>query len=204
MPQVKEREKRRQRASTSGTIRYGLADSPLGRLLLAATDKGICALRFGDDDAVLEDEVRGEHSLREFARDDAALRPWIETVVRYLEGGRPELDLPLDVPGTDFQRRVWRKLQAIPYGRTKSYGDIARAIGRPKAMRAVGQACGRNPVPIIVPCHRVLRGHGQLGGFSMGLERKKFLLALEGSVTTSGRRNVQRISDSRHQETDPE
>lgn len=181
MLQLKKRVRKSQRTSEPGAIRFGLCDSPLGRLLLAATDKGICAIRFGEDDPALEDELHGEYRRREIERDDASLRPWIDAIVHYLEGGRPDLDLPLDVPGTPFQRRVWRQLQAIPYGSTKSYGEVARAIGRPLAVRAVGQACGKNHVPIIVPCHRVLRGHGQLGGFSMGLDRKRFLLELEKS-----------------------
>jgi AraC family transcriptional regulator, regulatory protein of adaptative response / methylated-DNA-[protein]-cysteine methyltransferase len=166
-------------AGNSTTIRFGLADSPLGRMLLAATVKGICSLRFDDDDQALENNLHGEHPGAQFERNDAALRSWMDDIVLHLEGGKPYLRLPLDVRGTEFQQRVWRELQAIPYGSTKSYGEVARAIGRPKAVRAVGQACGRNPVAVVVPCHRVLRGHGELGGFALGLQRKQFLLDTE-------------------------
>jgi AraC family transcriptional regulator of adaptative response/methylated-DNA-[protein]-cysteine methyltransferase len=182
MLQLKERVKKRQRSVPFATIRFALADSLLGRLMLAATDKGICAIRFGDDNPALEEELHSEYPRAEMVRDDASLRSWTDAIVSYLEGSQRELDLPLDVQGTPFQQCVWRELQAIPYGTTKSYGEVARAIGRPRAVRAVGQACGRNHVPLIVPCHRVLRGRGQLGGFSMGLDRKKFLLALEKSA----------------------
>ncbi len=182
-----ERSTRRPRseAARPTTLRFGLADSRLGRMMLAATEKGICAVRFGDDDQALEKQLRSEHPGVKIERDDSSLQPWLDEIVLHLEGRNPDLRLPLDVHGTEFQQRVWRELQSIPYGSTRSYGEVARAIGRPKAVRAVGQACGRNPVAIVVPCHRVLRGHGQLGGFYWGLERKKFLLDMEKSTVVS-------------------
>jgi AraC family transcriptional regulator, regulatory protein of adaptative response / methylated-DNA-[protein]-cysteine methyltransferase len=176
---VKERSSKTRRAAKPTSIRFTLADSPLGRMLLAATGKGICAVRFGEDDENLEEDLRTEHATADIERDDASLGPWVDVIVEHLEGRQPALDLPVDVPGTAFQKAVWNELRRIPYGSTKSYGEVARAIGRPKAVRAVGQACACNPVAIVVPCHRVLRGHGQLGGFYWGLERKKFLLEME-------------------------
>jgi O-6-methylguanine DNA methyltransferase len=112
----------------------------------------------------------------EIERDDAALEGWAGALQRNLEGSEPDLDLPLDIRATSFQRRVWEALRAIPYGETRTYGEIAAAVGSPRAARAVGQACGANPVSIIVPCHRVVAEGGKLGGYGWGLERKRWLL----------------------------
>lgn len=160
-------------------IRYTLAPCPLGRLLLAATERGICAVEVGDRDADLEARLRAEYPAAAIERNDAPLRVWVEELRQHLEGERPHLDLPLDLRATAFQRRVWQELRAIPYGSTRSYGQVAGAMGRPKAVRAVAQACAANPVALIVPCHRVIRGDGSLGGYRGGLERKKKLLKRE-------------------------
>ncbi len=162
------------------SIRYTITDSPLGRLLLAATDRGICRVALGDSDIALEAALRGEYPRaiirRETNRD---LQGWLESVLRHLRGELKRLELPTDILATAFERRVWQELQAIPYGSTRSYAEVAQAIGRPKAVRAVARACATNPVALVVPCHRVVRKDGSLGGYRWGLERKRALLAAE-------------------------
>jgi len=143
--------------------RYFLTDCPLGRLLVAATEHGVCAISLGDADAPLEAFLAAEYPAADVCRDDAGLRSWVEEVVRHLQGRQTDLDLPLDVPATPFQTRVWQELRAIPYGRTRTYRAIAAAIGRPAAVRAVARACATNPVAVVVPCHRVVRSDGGLG-----------------------------------------
>jgi AraC family transcriptional regulator of adaptative response/methylated-DNA-[protein]-cysteine methyltransferase len=157
-------------------IRYTLFTCPLGRMLLAAAERGICAVCLGDDDATLEAELAGVYPVAEAWRDDAGLQPWADDVLNYLNGQEPRLDLPIHVAATAFQRRVWRELLAIPHGRTRSYSEVARALGRPTAARAVARACAANPVALLIPCHRVVREGGGLGGYHWGLERKKALL----------------------------
>ncbi len=161
------------------SIHYTVADCPLGRLLLAGTARGICAVYLGDSDAQLEAELTSEFPAAMVQREDAELSAWVSAIVNHLRGRQPHLDLPLDVQATAFQWRVWQELRTIPYGSTRSYSDIARAIGRPKAVRAVASACAANPVSIIVPCHRVLREDGNLGGYRWGIERKQKLLDQE-------------------------
>jgi AraC family transcriptional regulator, regulatory protein of adaptative response / methylated-DNA-[protein]-cysteine methyltransferase len=160
-------------------IRYTLLACPLGRLLLAATPRGICAVYLGDADADLEARLRREYPEAEVRRDDAGLSPWSDELLRHLDGRQPHLDLPLDVQATAFQWRVWQALRAIPYGSTRSYGEIARAIGQPAAARAVARACATNPVAVLIPCHRVVREDGGLGGYYWGVERKQALLDRE-------------------------
>ncbi|HYT87667.1 MAG TPA: methylated-DNA--[protein]-cysteine S-methyltransferase [Gemmataceae bacterium] len=161
------------------SIRYTLADSPLGRLLLAATEQGVCAVCIGDVDRVLEDSLRGEYPEAELARDDTALCPWLGELLEHLAGERPHLQLPVDVQATAFQWRVWQELAAIPYGETRTYQEVAKAVGRPKAVRAVARACATNPVAVLIPCHRVVRTDGGLGGYRWGLGRKKALIERE-------------------------
>ena len=161
------------------TVRYHTADSPLGRLLVAGTERGVCAVRLGDSDAELGVSLRKEFPHASIEPDAGALGDWVSQILEHLRGVRPRLDLPLDVQGTAFQCRVWRALREIAYGSTRTYGDIARAIGQPLAVRAVGNACGRNPVPIVIPCHRVVRSNGDLGGYGLGVERKRVLLEQE-------------------------
>jgi AraC family transcriptional regulator of adaptative response/methylated-DNA-[protein]-cysteine methyltransferase len=133
----------------------------------------------GDDDAELERILRAEYFAAQIVQDDGTLAGWLGKLVTHLDGRQPHLDLPLDVRATAFQCRVWEELRRIPYGDTRSYGDIAAALGQPDAVRAVGSACAANPVSIIVPCHRVLRSDGDLGGYRWGLARKRALLERE-------------------------
>ena len=160
-------------------ITYAVTDSALGRLLVGATKRGIAAIYFGDDDDALEQTLASEFPAARRSRDDAGLGAWIAPLIAHLEGRQPHLELPLDVRATAFQRQVWEALRAIPPGETRSYGDVARAIGRPKAVRAVARACAANPVAVVVPCHRVVREDGSLGGYRWGIERKQALLETE-------------------------
>ena len=167
------------RGANGVRIGYTVADSPIGRMLVAATDKGVCCIRFGDSGKVLEDGLRAEYREADLRRDEETLRPWVEELLRHLRGEQPEIRLPLDVRATAFQRRVWDYLQAMLYGSTATYGEIARALGQPTAARAVARACATNPVAVAIPCHRVVREDGDLGGYRWGLGRKKALLELE-------------------------
>ncbi|WP_421708232.1 methylated-DNA--[protein]-cysteine S-methyltransferase [Algihabitans sp.] len=161
-------------------IVYSIAGSPLGRLLAAATDRGLCFLALGDDDATLEAELRGEFPAADsIERDDPAIQDSLEVLMAYLAGATPHLDLPLDVRATAFQRRVWNELIAIPYGETRTYREIAELLGRPNAWRAVGRACAINPVSLVIPCHRALREDGNLAGYRWGVTRKAELLTRE-------------------------
>ncbi|HEX4960409.1 MAG TPA: bifunctional DNA-binding transcriptional regulator/O6-methylguanine-DNA methyltransferase Ada [Thermoanaerobaculia bacterium] len=160
-------------------IRYITAPSAFGRLLVAATDKGICAVTLGDDDAALEAALRREYPNAQVERDDAALQGWLERVRPVMEGQPGAADLPLDLQATAFQWRVWRALQEIPRGETRTYGEVAAALGHPQAARAVARACASNRVALVVPCHRVVRGDGEAGGYRWGEERKKRILAEE-------------------------
>ena len=160
-------------------IAYTIAESPFGRILVAGTERGVCAVRLGDDDAALEAELGAEFPAAEVRRDDAALGEWAGAILAHVAGEQPHLDLPLDVRATAFQWRVWEALRAIPYGATRSYSEVARSIGQPTAARAVAQACASNPVALVVPCHRVVREGGELGGYRWGVERKSVLLKRE-------------------------
>ncbi len=161
-------------------IAFGLTDSPLGRLLVAATGRGICFVGLGEKDADLENELRQEFPAAEaLERDELAVEAALAAVVDYLEGAMPHVELPLDVQATAFQRRVWEELLAIPAGETKTYSEIAEALGLGRAQRAVGSACARNPVSLLIPCHRAVREDGHLGGYRWGLSRKEQLLRKE-------------------------
>ncbi|HTU90579.1 MAG TPA: methylated-DNA--[protein]-cysteine S-methyltransferase [Gemmataceae bacterium] len=160
-------------------IRFTITRCCLGRLLLAGTEEGIRAVYLGDSDCQLEAELASEFPAAAVRRNDAGLNAWANVLVNHLSGRQPCLDLPLDVRATAFQQRVWQELRAIPYGSTRSYRDIARALGRPNAVRAVARACATNPVSLVIPCHRVVRSDGGLGGYRWGLERKQALLAQE-------------------------
>jgi AraC family transcriptional regulator of adaptative response/methylated-DNA-[protein]-cysteine methyltransferase len=170
------------RGAIGTPIHFTCADSPLGRMLVAATPKGICAVRFGHSDAELEQGLRREYPFAVRKRDDGALAGYCKTLVEYLRGEKRDATLPLDIQATAFQRRVWRYLQAIPRGATRSYGQVARALGEPSAARAVARACATNPVAVVIPCHRVTRGDGDLGGYRWGVMRKRKLLATEHAV----------------------
>lgn len=167
-------------------IAYATASSPLGHILVAATTRGVCSVRFGESAAELEAACRREFPAAAVRRDDASLGPWVDAVVAYLDGRQASLDLPVDVRATAFQARVWQALLAIPCGSTRSYGDVAAAIGQPAAVRAVARACAENPVPLIIPCHRVVRRSGEPGGYRWGAERKRALLEREARAVASG------------------
>jgi len=175
-----------QRGGPGARVRYTPVSCPLGRLLLAATERGVCFVCLGADDAALEAALRAEYGAAEIRRDDGGLNPWADDLLAHLDGRLPHVDLPIDVRATAFQRRVWQELLAIPYGGTRTYSEIARALGRPTAARAVARACATNPVAVLIPCHRVLREGGGLGGYRWGLERKQALL--EGERAAAGLR----------------
>lgn len=160
-------------------VRYAITNSPLGYMLVAATERGVCFVALGDQPVNVTDALTAELPAAELRRDDTALAPWLAEIVAHLEGREPHLDLPIDVRATAFQEQVWQALRSIPAGTTRTYGEIAQAIGKPGAARAVGQACGSNPIALIVPCHRVVAGGGTIGGYRWGVERKRSLLAAE-------------------------
>ncbi len=160
-------------------IRYTIASCPLGRLLVAATPRGICSVCLGASDRMLRLALRREYPRAEIRKDGVELRGYLRALLRYLHGAERQLALPLDVQATAFQERVWAALRRIPYGATRTYSQVARSIGRPGATRAVARACATNPACIIVPCHRVVRSDGGLGGYRWGIERKQALLDRE-------------------------
>jgi len=160
-------------------VRYDVMDTPAGMLLVGATAKGVCVIRFGDSAKELEESMREEFRAADLRRDAEFLAPWADQLRAHLCGRLPKLDVPLDIQATAFQRRVWEYLQTIPYGSTQSYGEIAKAIRQPRAARAVARACASNPVAVIIPCHRVVRGDGVSGGYRWGEERKRKLLGME-------------------------
>ncbi|MBA3730136.1 MAG: methylated-DNA--[protein]-cysteine S-methyltransferase, partial [Sphingomonas sp.] len=158
------------------TIRFVIATSSLGPLLVAATPKGICRLTFDEDEIAL----RRRFPNADIRPDDGTIAEWVEGALTAIKSPSAARELPIDVRGTAFQEAVWRELRRIPLGQTRSYGDIAKAVGQPNAVRAVGTANGANPVAVLVPCHRVIRSDGSLGGYAGGLERKRQLLDAEG------------------------
>jgi AraC family transcriptional regulator of adaptative response/methylated-DNA-[protein]-cysteine methyltransferase len=158
------------------TVRWTTFDSPLGQMLIAATEKGICRLTFDDSEASL----RRLFPNATIVHDDGGLKQLVEGALAAIERPAAAPELPIDVAGTAFQEAVWRELRKIPLGETRSYAEIAAAIGQPKAVRAVGTANGDNHVAVLIPCHRVIRSDGSLGGYGGGIERKKKLLAAEG------------------------
>lgn len=160
-------------------IGYTIVPSALGKLLVAATARGVAYVALDDRNAPLEARLREEFPAAAIARDDKGLARYVRPLTRYLDGRAADIDLPVDVRATAFQRRVWDALKDIPLGETRTYKEIARKLGDPKAARAVGSACGRNPVSLIVPCHRAVREDGGLGGYAWGLPRKEKLLAAE-------------------------
>lgn len=167
------------RGAIAASIRYLCADSPLGRMLIAATDRGICAIQFAASDGELLEGLKREFPFAARKSDGGGLQSWVSALLQHMRGKNLDSSLPLDIRATAFQRRVWAYLQSIPFGKTKSYSQVAKAIGNPKAHRAVARACATNPVAVAIPCHRVVREDGSLGGYRWGLERKKTLLAME-------------------------
>jgi AraC family transcriptional regulator, regulatory protein of adaptative response / methylated-DNA-[protein]-cysteine methyltransferase len=160
-------------------IRYAVAACALGWVIVAATRTGLCAIEFDESAAALEARIRERFPQACFEPADAEFQQWIGAVLRYLEQPRGVLELPLDVQGTVFQRRVWQALQTIPAGQTASYAEIAGRIGQPGAARAVAHACAGNPVALAIPCHRAVRADGRLAGYRWGVARKAALLRRE-------------------------
>lgn len=165
------------------SISYASIDTAAGRMMIGATDRGLCFVQFGESEEELLDKLRSEYPA---AHVEAMRKPyseqwrlWMDALARHLKGSQPRLDLPLDIRATAFQMRVWQYLQTIPYGEVQSYSEVAAGIGRPGSARAVAQACATNRVAIVIPCHRVIRGNGELGGYRWGLERKRVLLDRE-------------------------
>jgi AraC family transcriptional regulator of adaptative response/methylated-DNA-[protein]-cysteine methyltransferase len=163
-------------------VQYTIVDSPngaLGRLLVAATPRGVCAVAMGTSDRELTSALGREYPAAAISADAGALAQSTSAIVAHLAGREPRLELPLDVQATAFQWQVWQALAAIPYGETRTYGEVAAAIGRPRAVRAVARACATNPVAVAIPCHRVLPAAGGTGGYRWGAARKKALLSSE-------------------------
>jgi AraC family transcriptional regulator of adaptative response/methylated-DNA-[protein]-cysteine methyltransferase len=160
-------------------IRFTTVKSSLGEVLVAATERGVSAVYLGDADANLAKELRDEYPRAEIVAEKGAFSDWVEEIVARVEGGAPRRELPLDLQATAFQRRVWQELQRIPRGATRTYSQVAKALGKPSAVRAVARACATNPVSIVVPCHRVVRSDGNLAGYRWGILRKQTLLDRE-------------------------
>jgi AraC family transcriptional regulator of adaptative response/methylated-DNA-[protein]-cysteine methyltransferase len=160
-------------------IRYAIADSPLGKMLIAATEAGLCLVAFGSLETELEDELASRFPASDRSRDEANLGSMVKQVLSQMTEHPVALELPLDVRATAFQRRVWEALRRIPRGQTRTYLQIAQEIGQPTAVRAVARACATNPVAVVVPCHRVIGSDGTLTGYRWGVERKKKLLEIE-------------------------
>ena len=163
-------------------IAYVTVPTSLGRLLVAATERGVCRVALGNDAAVLEAELIAEFPAARVVRDRSGkLTGWVSAILAYLDGREPDLELPLDIRATAFQRRVWQELQKIPFGQTRTYAEIAKRIGQPTATRAVARACATNPTALVIPCHRVIKEGGDLGGYRWGVERKRSLLERENA-----------------------
>src|SRR5208282_4914852 len=169
------------RGAIAASIRYTCADSPLGRMLIAATDRGICSIQFARTDGELIEGLKREFPFAGRKSDEGGLQSWVSALLRHMRGRDLDASLPLDIDirATAFQRRVWTYLQSIPFGATRSYSEVAKAIGRPRAVRAVARACATNPVAVAIPCHRVIRQDGSMSGYRWGIERKQALLEME-------------------------
>ena len=163
------------------TIRFAVGECSLGAILVAATASGVCAIHLGDDPAVLTRELEDSFPRADLIGADTAFEALVARVVGLVDTPAASVDLPLDIRGTAFQRRVWQALRDIPKGTTASYGEIAERIGSPTAARAIANACAANPLAVAIPCHRVVRRDGALGGYRWGVERKRDLLAREAS-----------------------
>jgi AraC family transcriptional regulator of adaptative response/methylated-DNA-[protein]-cysteine methyltransferase len=160
-------------------IRSAVAACYLGWVLVAATERGVCVIEFGDRPEDLRRRLPVRFPRADLVNDDADFAAWVTQVLQFIEAPKQGLDLPLDIQGTAFQQRVWKALQAIPAGSTATYAEVAKQIGHPAAVRAVANACASNPVAVAIPCHRVVRTGGHLGGYRWGVERKQTLLDRE-------------------------
>jgi O-6-methylguanine DNA methyltransferase len=165
---------------------YTIVDCSLGRLLVAGTGKGLCAVKIGDQDGPLEEDLAREYPGAALGRDAPPLDRFVQPILAHLDGRSLHLDLPLDVRATAFQWQVWGHLQSIPWGETRTYSEVARAIGRPTAVRAVARACASNRVCLVLPCHRIIGADGSLTGYRWGLERKRALLEWEAQHPKAG------------------
>ena len=174
-----------QRGGADVRIRYGAIPCALGTLLLAATEKGICRIDIGDSAADLIEALHRHFPRAQLEPMDAQIEQWLRELVQFLERPHSALQLPLDIQGTVFQRQVWQALQTIPLGTTTSYTEIAARIGKPSAVRAVATACASNTLALVIPCHRVIRGNGELAGYRWGIERKRELLQREAQQNAS-------------------
>jgi AraC family transcriptional regulator of adaptative response/methylated-DNA-[protein]-cysteine methyltransferase len=168
-----------QQGGQGKVVVYAVTDSPLGLLLAAATERGLCAVRLGDDREQLVAGLHDEFAKATLVEDATLLQDAVQAIVQHLTGDLPDLDLPLDIQATAFQKRVWEALRDIPYGETRSYGEIAAVINAPKSARAVGNACASNPIALVVPCHRVVKSNGEMGNYRWGIHRKKQLIEQE-------------------------
>jgi AraC family transcriptional regulator of adaptative response/methylated-DNA-[protein]-cysteine methyltransferase len=172
--------KQYRRGGQGVAISYATTGTALGLLMIGATDRGLCFVQFGESEEALSAALRLEYPQAQIAPmgspRPAEFAEWIAALQRHLEGGQPRLELPLDIRATAFQMRVWNYLQSIPYGHVQSYGEVAAGVGKPAAVRAVARACASNTVALAIPCHRVIRGTGELGGYRWGLERKRALI----------------------------
>jgi AraC family transcriptional regulator of adaptative response/methylated-DNA-[protein]-cysteine methyltransferase len=169
----------RRNGGTGQRIRFATTETPIGWALVAATERGVCMTALADDRGKLVGTLRQRFRAAALIAEDPGLKDWAEQIVGFITAPDHNLDLPVDIQGTAFQARVWRALQKIPLGKTATYSEIAAALGQPKAVRAVAQACAANKLALLVPCHRVIRADGELGGYRWGLERKRALLARE-------------------------
>lgn len=160
-------------------IVYSIVDCDLGYLLLGNTFRGICAVKLGDRAVDLVQTLNQEFGSAANIREDRQHPEWINQILDTIKGREKDLNFPLDIRSTPFQKQVWQTLQKIPYGETRTYKEVAQELGKPQATRAVGNACSANPVALLIPCHRVLRSDGSLGGYRWGIERKQKLLAIE-------------------------
>ena len=167
------------RGGAGADMAFAVVPCALGQLLVAATPRGVCRVSLGDGAASLAAGLAAEFPAARIRKDRSTLEEAVSAILAYLDGSEPSLALPLDIRATAFQRRVWQELQRIPYGETRSYADVARRIGRPTASRAVARACATNPAALVIPCHRVIREDGDLGGYRWGVERKGSLLRRE-------------------------
>jgi AraC family transcriptional regulator of adaptative response/methylated-DNA-[protein]-cysteine methyltransferase len=163
-------------------IRFAVGECSLGSILVAATDRGVCAILLGEDPDALARDLQDRFPKTHLIAGDSAFEKLVATVVGLIEAPSRGLNLPLDVRGTAFQQRVWQALRSIPPGKTASYTEIAKRIGLPKSVRAVAQACGANALAVAIPCHRVVRNDGALSGYRWGVERKRALLQREATA----------------------
>lgn len=170
-------------------ISYASAQTPVGLMMIGATDRGLCFVQFGESDDELLNMLRAEYAAAQIepiqTPHPEQFTAWMAALTEHLQGVRPHLELPLDLRATAFQMAVWRYLQTIPYGEVQSYSEVAKGIGKPAAVRAVARACASNHVAIVIPCHRVIRGTGELGGYKWGLQRKRVLIDRERASARS-------------------